>query len=138
METTTTTTQNNVQVIQQTFNDFLQGNIAGIIDACTEDVQWGIYKVPNSPFSGVLRGKEGVQEFFSAITQTLNYSSFEPIEFIAQGDNVIVLGHHTATVKNTGKQFDHDFCMHFKLQNSKIVRYFGFVDSYDEFKAYQA
>jgi ketosteroid isomerase-like protein len=40
MATTTATTKNNVQVVQQGFNEFLKGNIDGILTFCTEDVKW--------------------------------------------------------------------------------------------------
>jgi hypothetical protein len=133
--TATILTKNNVQVIQQAISNFQQGNIRPIIDACTDDVQFILYKVPNAPFTGTFDGKQGIQEFFTSLGQLANYTVFEPKEFFAQGDAVIVLVHQTATVKGTGKTYDHDMCMHFKLRDGKIAYYYGFIDSYDLYKA---
>ncbi len=95
---------------------------------------WGTYKVPDVPATGSFHGKEGVQEYFSQLGQALNFTSFEPREFIAQGDRVLVLGHNSGTVKATGKTFDNDWCFSFKLREQKIAEYFAFVDSYQFYK----
>ena len=138
METTASTlTKNNVQVVQQAINNFQQGNIPAIIDACTDDVQFFLYKVPNAPFTGSFYGKEGIQQFFATLSQFANYTVFEPKDYFAQGDSVIVLVHQTATIRSTGKNFDHEICMHFKVRDGKIAYYYGFLDSYDLYKAGQ-
>ena len=138
MDTSTTTTaKTNVQVIQQAFQDFLQGNIRGVIDSCDDSVEWGSYKNPEIPTARMFYGKEGVQEFFTAITNNIDYKVFDPREFIAQGDTVMVLGHHSGMVKKTGKSFDHDWCMHFKIKNEKVTYYFVFVDTLDQAKSFK-
>lgn len=135
METTTTNT--NVQLIQQAFNDFLQGNIQAILNACDDQVEWSSYKNSDVPFSGTFYGKEGVQEFFAAIAENIDYQQFEPKEYVTQGDTVIVLGHHAGTAKKTGRTFDHDWCMHFKLRNEKVAYYFIFVDTLEQAKCFK-
>ncbi len=134
---TTTATKNNLQIVQQGFDNFAKGNISAIIDVCTDDVEWGSYNNPDVTPSGTYHGKKGVQDFFSTLAQNINYSSFEPRDFLVQGDNVVVFGHHTGTVKSTGKTFDHDWCMRFKMDDGKIEEYFSFVDTYDQAKAFK-
>lgn len=129
--------RSNLQIIQQAFADFAQGNIAAIIDVCADDVLWGGYKIPDVPISGNFFGKEGVLDFFTRLSGQVNYKVFNPREFIVQDDNVVVLGHHEGTVKNTGKDFNHDWCFHFKMQEGKVKNYFAFTDTYDHFKAFR-
>lgn len=133
----TSTTKTNVQVIQKAFQDFLQGNIQGILDSCDDKIEWASYKNPDVPVSGTFYGKEGVQDFFTALAKYIDYKGFEPREYISQGDTVMVLGHHTGLVKQTGKTFDHDWCMHFKLKNGKVAYYFVFVDTLEQAKAFK-
>ncbi len=133
--TTVISTKSNLQNVQEGFDNFAKGNISEIVNKCTDDVVWGIYKNPDIEPSGNYYGKEGVQEFFSKLAQNVQYTSFEPKEFIVQGDRVIVFGHQTATVKKTGKTFDHDWCMSFKLKDGKTQRYFAFVDTRDQSQA---
>jgi hypothetical protein len=134
---TLTSTKNNVQLIQQAFDDFLNGKIAGILDTCREDVEWSSYENPDVPYSAVYKGKNGVADFFGTLSETVNYSRFEPQQFISQGDDVVVFGHHTGAVKSTGKSFDHGWCLSFKLQDGKLKHFFAYVDSHDQSRAFK-
>lgn len=131
---TSVSTRNNLQIVQQAFTDFSNGNIPAIIKQCTEDVVWGSYKVPGVSFSGQFFGKEGVQEHFKELAENVDFTVFEPREFIAQGDTVMVLGHQSGVVKSTGKRFDSDWCFSFKMNEGKLQRFFAYVDSYESYK----
>jgi uncharacterized protein len=134
---TSIATRSNLQVIQQAFADFAQRNIPAIVNACADDVMFASYKIADVPTSGSFYGKEGVQEFFTKLEETILYSYFQPHEFIVQDDRVIVLGHQTGTVKSTGKTFDHDWCFSFKMNNGKLQHYFAFTDTNDQAKAFR-
>ena len=134
---TITATKNNAQLVQLAFDNFLKGNIPGVLDTCSEDVEWGSYDNPDVPFSATYHGKSGVAEFFATLSRAINYSRFEPQHYVSQGDDVIVLGHQTGTVKATGKSFDHDWCFSFKVQNVKLKRFFAYVDSRDQSRAFK-
>jgi len=129
--------KNNVETVQNAFNNFLQGNVPAILDVCTDDVEWASYENPEVPYGGSFHGKQGVTEFFKNLSEQVNYSRFEPQQYVSQGDDVIVLGHHSGTVKSTGKTFDHDWCFSFKMQNGKVKRFFAFVDTRDQAQAFE-
>jgi ketosteroid isomerase-like protein len=133
---TSIATRSNLQIIQQAFANFAEGKISAIVDVCAEDVVWGSYKVPGIDITGSFFGKEGVQEFFTRLGEQIHYSYFEPKEFIVQGDTVIVLGHHTGTVRSTGRSFDHDWCFSFKMRHGKLQQYFAFTDTYEQARAF--
>jgi uncharacterized protein len=133
----TVATRSNLQVIQQAFADFQNGNITAILDACTDDVVWSGYKVPGVDFTNTMFGKDGVQEFFTKLGQQVDFLQFETKEFISQGDRVVVLGHNIGTIKSTGKTFSNEFCFSFKMRDGKVQNYFSHSDSYDLFRAYQ-
>src|ERR1700754_4422617 len=106
---TITATKTNALLVQHAIDNFLQGNIAGVLDFCTDDVEWGSYENPDVPFAGIFQGKNGVLRFFETLATTVNYTVFEYRQFISQGDDVIVLGHQTGTAKKSGKPFNHDW-----------------------------
>ena len=64
-----------------------------------DDVVWiGVYGTgPHVPTSGERRGKAAVAEFFAQVGKNVNFSRFEPKEFIATGDKVVALGDYSAT-----------------------------------------
>ena len=134
---TLTQTKNNVQVIQQAFADFGSGNIQGILDVCTNDIVWSTAENPGVPITGTFKGKDGVKNFFSTLAENVDYSSFEPKEFFSDKNAVIVLGHHSGKVKKTGKTFDHDWCMVFRLRDEKTYNYFAFVDTRDQAESFK-
>ena len=137
METLATVkTEQNISIVQKAFADFLNGNIAGILDASTDDILWGSYDNPAVPFGKTYHGKKGVGEFFSTLGSTVDYKTFETREYFADKDSVLVSGYQEATVKSTGKKFGHDFLMHFKLKDGLISYFFSFVDSRDEKEAF--
>lgn len=129
--------QNNVAIIQQAFADFGSGNIQGILDVCTDDITWTGADNPGVPIAGTFKGKDGVMKFFSTLADNLDYSSFEPKEFFSDGEVVIVLGHHTGKVKKTGKSFDHDWCMVFRLRDGKMYHYYVFADTRDQAESFK-
>lgn len=129
-------TKDNVQIIQQAYADFGSGNIQGILNACTDDVLWISQENKDVPFAGTFNGKEGVAKFFNGVGE-VDYSSFEPKEFFNDKDAVIVLGHHAGTVKKTGKTFDHDWCMIFKLRADKVYHYNLFLDTREQAESFK-
>jgi uncharacterized protein len=133
---TAITGKTSLQVVQQGFHDFANGNIAAVINSCAHDVVWGSYKNPGVSPSGLFYGKEGVQEFFTLLAEKVNLNVFEPKQFICQDDDVVVLGHQAGIVKATEKMFDHDWAMHFHIQDGLIRNFFAYVDTRDQSQAF--
>ncbi len=132
------TNEQNLAIIQNAFQNFATGNIPGIIDCCTHDIIWDAYHHPTVPYGKAYNGKAGVGEFFTTLSNNVDFEIFEPREFFADNDCVLVRGYHQATVKSTGKKFGHDFLMHFRLRDSMIYYYFAFTDSVDQAQAFQS
>jgi ketosteroid isomerase-like protein len=129
--------ESNVQVVQKAFEDFLKGNTSAVVDICTDDVSWGSFENPGVPLAGVFKGKEGVKRHFSILREEIDYTDFTPREFFGQGDTVIVLGHQAGKVKKTGKTFDQDWAMVFRLRGPKIYSFFSFTDTRQLAEAFQ-
>lgn len=120
----------NTKVVQEAYAAFSRGDVQGILDRLDDSIVWkGVYGAgPHVPTSGERRGKAQVGEFFKQVAQNVNFSRFEPKEFIATGDKVVALGHYTATTP-IGKKFDSDFAMVFTLRNGKVTEFQEFTDS---------
>ena len=120
----------NTKVVQDAYAAFARGDVQGILDTLDEGIVWkGVYGAgPHVPTSGERRGKAQVGEFFKQVAQNVNFSRFEPKEFIATGDKVVALGHYTATTP-ISKKFDSDFAMVFTVRNGKVTEFQEFTDS---------
>jgi ketosteroid isomerase-like protein len=129
--------ESNVQIVQRAFQEFMRGNTAAVVDICSDDVTWGGFDNPGVPLAGTFKGKTGVKRFFSQIAELVDYSAFTPREFYGEGETVVVLGHHAGKVKKTGKTFDQDWAMVFRLRQSKIYSFFNFVDTRQQAEVFQ-
>jgi ketosteroid isomerase-like protein len=120
----------NTKVVQDAYAAFGRGDIPAVLVHLADDVVWmPVYGAgAHVPTAGERRGRAGVGEFFHQVAANVNFSRFEPKEFIATGDKVVALGHYTATTP-TGGHFDSDFAMVFQLSNGKVTRFQEFCNS---------
>jgi ketosteroid isomerase-like protein len=120
----------NTKVVQEAYAAFSRGDVQGILDRLDESIVWNpVYGSGKQvPMSGERRGKSAVSEFFKQVAANLNFSRFEPREFVAQNDKVVTLGHYTAKTA-IGKDFDSDFAMVFTLRAGKVIHFQEFMNS---------
>ena len=119
----------NVDVVQETYEAVGRGDIPALLDLLTDDVEWTFQGPSSIPFAGTRRGREGVAEFFSLVGETLEFLQFEPREFVAQGDTVVVLGFERNLIKPTGRTFDQEWAHVYTLKDGKIVRFQALEDT---------
>ncbi len=119
----------NVQMVQRIYAAFGRGDIPAILQALAPDVEWMMSGSAEIAFAGARQGREQVVECFTAIAQTVDVLHFEPQEFIAQGDTVVVLGVEQLRVKATGKVAENPWVMAFAFRNGQVVRFREFDDT---------
>ncbi len=100
----TATAENNTRRVQDLYSAFGMGDIPTIIEAVSDEVEWIIPGPTDIPWKGIRHGKQAVQEWFGLFGQNLEFKVFEPREFIAQRDKVVVLVHSESIVRRTGRE----------------------------------
>ena len=120
----------NTKLVQDAYAAFGRGDIPALLAMVDDDVTWQpvIGAGKHVPTNGARKGKASVGEFFKILGQSVTFTTFEPREFIAQGDKVAVLGHYAAKAVSTGRGFDSDWMMLFTLKNGKMVDFKEFTD----------
>ena len=129
--------QNITAIPQQAYEAFQRGDVPAILSQLAEDVEWSLPTIENVPFSGTRRGRDQVAEFFSALAQQQDAIRFEPKEFIAGDDKVVVLGSYEWKVRVTGRTWRSEFAHVFTVRDGKIVRFQEFTDSAAAAAAYE-
>ena len=76
-------TQENVQIVKNAFAAFGRGDIQGLLALLAEDIEW-ISPGGALPPAGTYRGPAAVARFFQKLSETLEFSSFETREFVAE------------------------------------------------------
>ncbi|MDF2463333.1 MAG: hypothetical protein K0Q43_1568 [Ramlibacter sp.] len=128
----------NSALVQQGYKLFAQGDIPGVLKLMSPDVVWESPKVENVPFSGSFKGQEGVGQFFGALAGALDILKFEPREFIAQGNKVVVLGEGRSRVKGQKEEFDDRWVDVLTVENGKIARYERYGNTAQTERAFRA
>lgn len=116
-------TKQTKQLVMQAYQFYKDKNINGILSLNHEDIEWISPESDYIPFAGSFHGKEQVAQFFSKIEQTQDAIKFEPQNFIAEGDKVVVTGVSTWRVKATGLTYDNPWVHVFTLRDGKIARF---------------
>ena len=119
----------NAAVVQETYEAVGRGDIPALLDLLTDEVEWTFQGPSTIPFAGTRHGHEGVAEFFSLVGETLEFLQFEPREFVAQGDTVVVLGFERNLIKPTGRTFDQEWAHVYTLKDGKIARFRALEDT---------
>ena len=121
--------QDNVRLVQEGYADFSRGDIATLLGKFAADIEWVEPGVKHNPLTGTYKGHSGVTEFFKRLSELTELTMFEPLEFIAQGDKVVVLGREAGRVKSTGRTFEANWAMAFTVRNGKVTRFQEYTDT---------
>jgi ketosteroid isomerase-like protein len=84
--------ETNIKLIQEAYQTIKAGDIPSFLNILAENVLWIVPGMPNVPFSGTWQGRQQVEQFFGQTAEVQDVVEFEPEEFIAQREKVVVLG----------------------------------------------
>jgi ketosteroid isomerase-like protein len=118
----------NIQIAQKTYADFGRGDIAAVLNAVDENVEWVTPDIGQAS-GGTYRGRAEVAKFFQQVGETWEFRAFEPREYIASGDQVAVLGSYFFTSRATGRSASCDWVMVWKMRDGKVVHFQEYTDT---------
>ena len=121
--------EDNLDVVRRGYEAFGRGDINALLESFDEQVQWVTPGPAELATSGRRTGRQEVGQFFASVNELFDVQRFEPREYIAQGDRIVVLGEETARVRATGKTLDLDWVHVFTLRNGKVVAFQEFFDT---------
>ncbi len=120
------------EVVQQCYADFATGNIPGILDALTDDVQWQDPGHVGDLYVGLRDGKAAVAAFFPKLMERLNLTQFDVNEYITQGNKVVANGFCAGTARATGNAFAAQWSMTWRVNDEgKVSSHYFCLDTYN-------
>ena len=123
------TTEENTEIVKRAYAAFKNGDMDALMRTYADDISWEFYGPSTIPTAGMRKGLAGVREFFAAVDSAMAAQSFEPREFIAQGDQVVVLGDYSWKVKAPGRTFSSNWAHVATLKDGKVVRFREYTDT---------
>jgi uncharacterized protein len=120
----------NIKTITQVYEAFGRGDVAAILDAVTDDVDWAAEAASSAaPWYGVRHGRDAVAVFFSDFGSTMEVEEFTPVSFAANDTDVLTVVRFRARSRSTGKIAEMNLHHYFKFRGGKIAYYRGSEDS---------
>lgn len=127
----------NIGIVQSAYDCFRRGDIPALLDLLSPDVSWELPAIEGVSTSGKRKGRDQVSQFFAELAANEDVQSFEPSEFVAQGNTVVSLGHYTFLVKATGRTYSSAWAHVFTVDDGKVTRFRELMDTAAIEKAFQ-
>jgi ketosteroid isomerase-like protein len=122
--------QDNIELVKQGFAAFQRGDIETILNAFSDEID---FRHPMStaiwPWAGKRRGRAQAAEFMAGLAEVVEFEQYEPREFIAQGNKVVVLVFERFRIKATGRAVDNEYVHMFTLSDGKVVQWWVHEDT---------
>jgi uncharacterized protein len=115
--------QQNLTTVRQGYDAFARGDLPALLALLDSDVSWTTPGPPDLPTAGARRGHAAVMDFFQRLAAIGEIQRFEPKEFFAQGNRVVVLGDDTTRIAATDKTVDFRWTHVFTLRGGTVVAF---------------
>jgi uncharacterized protein len=120
----------NIKTITGIYEAFGRGDVAAILDAVTDDVDWAAEAVSSAaPWYGVRHGKDAVAAFFADFGSVMEVEEFSPVSFAANDTDVLAVVQFRARSRSTGKAAQMNLHHYFKFRDGKVAYYRGTEDT---------
>lgn len=132
-------TNHNVEQTQALFAAFGAGDIPAILTYLNEDIRIEFYGPADIiPYAGMYDGKAEARSFFETVLSSVDIHVFEPEEFIAERDKVVVTGHLHLTAKSTGRDIKSDFVHVITMKDGRWSKFRDFMNTVSAAEAFSA
>ena len=119
-----------IKTIEQIYEAFGRGDVAAILDAVTDDVDWAAETTSvAAPWYGVRHGKDAVAAFFTAFGSAMEIEEFTPASLAANDTDVLAVVRCRARSRSAGKTIAMDLHHYFRFRDGKIAYYRGTEDT---------
>lgn len=123
----------NTQTVIAVYEKFGKGDVPGILSSCTDEVMFDIQDRMFDSKARQFKGKAAVSKFFQELGSKFQYTKFQPIRFVADGEDVLVLVETEYKHIPSGNTYTSTYTHHFRVSNGK-VSFFRGVDDFQMMK----
>jgi ketosteroid isomerase-like protein len=119
----------NIEVTRRLFAAFGAGDVPAILDLLDDEVLIEFYGPPAIPYAGTYRGRAEARRFFETVLASVDIHRFEPEEFLADADKVVVTGCLRLSARSTGREIESDFVHVITVRNGRWLRFRDFMNT---------
>jgi len=117
---------NHVQIVTDFFAAMGRGDTQALLALSAEDIEW-IIPGEDWPLAGTYRGHTGLADLLGK--SEMLETSTEPLEFVGQGDRVLVVGLASGKVIATNKTFKDNWVFAITVRKGKLTNIREYIDT---------
>lgn len=131
--------ESKVTLIREIYSAFGKGDVAGVVARVKPESRWD-FNVTQSdvPWHVPVTGPVEIQKFLAAFVDSVALEAFEPRQFIAMGDEVVVHLRLAYTIKRTGRRVDEEQLQWWTVRDGRVTRLKHFEDTAQVVAAWRA
>jgi ketosteroid isomerase-like protein len=124
-------TENNIRVVQSLYAAFGRGDVSAVMEALDPNIVWTNPGPAELRYFGTHHGRDAVLgNIFMFLAENMEIHVFEPREFVASGDRVVVLLHMEVTARRTGRRVTQEMAHAFRMKDGRPVEFHDFQNNY--------
>lgn len=101
-----------------------------VVDLAAPDIEWWAAGPRDIlPWAGSWRGPEAVSQWFEVLNGTLEYDTWEPYEYVSEGETVVELVRGAGRVRSNGRRYEGDIVRVWTFRYGKLARVRSFYDT---------
>jgi ketosteroid isomerase-like protein len=116
----------NIELIRRGYEAYARGDFASVFALLHPQVE--ICQTELLPWGGTYRGHEQAREFFRKLNEYTEGLP-EPEEFIAAGDDVVVMGRLRGKARGSDRHYDLKIVHLWSIEGEQIVRFAAYIDT---------
>ena len=108
-------------IVQRMFAAFGAGDFDALLATVHSESRWKYYGANPRLSAGEFNGRDEVGRFFEGIVARVEVTAFEPREWVAEGDTVVIFGSESGRVRATGEEFTNVWSQKYVVRENLIV-----------------
>ncbi len=122
--------ERNLETVKTIYDAFGRGDVAKILDAVTDDVDWSsVAASKTAPWFGRRVGKDAVADYFKSIGDAIEVLDFSQLSFAANDNEVMVLNQFRMRSRRTGKEATMHLHHYWRFRDDRVEYWRGSEDT---------
>ncbi len=99
-----------------------EGDMNALKNTLSENIIWIYHGTKEIEHAEEYKGKSGVEKFFDNVNAHIEYLDFQPNQFIAEDDKVMVLGNEKQKINRNSEILEQEWVQIYTVENGLITQ----------------
>lgn len=120
--------EENVRIVKDFLLAMGSGDEKSLLALSVKEIEW-IIPGKDWPLAGTYRGHSGLEDLLKKASDEMETSFTEPLQFVAQGERVLVIGVATGKIMATNKEWEDHWVFVITIRHGRVTHIREYVDT---------